>query len=567
MWWRKWSDGFCEQGGYVTSTLNDFISNADKQRQDEATDAEYLASFDWRAVVQLHYAINQNLPRNSMACSPATNMQGIMSPWPTDTCCNFVGANGDSIEIRIDHSNCDHAIRDPDAQDNIIFSRDSFISRINMVLTDYPGFQFKFYWEVRGYERVQPIDGKTITFDVDGGIPITSQYIESGENAVNPGDAVKDGYTFIGWYPDRSSNVEYDFDTPVTENITIYAKFVLRTQVTVTLELNGGTITGSTTIQMYAGDRLTLSRTPNKELYDFVEWATDSTLSSPFANNSRILTDTTLYARWSVRQVDWSNLDPGTLQVGDILPAPTADGFGPIYLRVVDIGNVPVKDNSGYTHTATLQTNILTTDTGNVFHKCYDEDDRYNIIWRDTPLKSWANEETIPSEVRGNFLGSFLKINGGLKSDDQTEEGRREWASTQAFLDMIVPAKVVQKNLYKAPLSVVTVTTEDKVWIPSTIQIGSGAGAQPEEGTTTNACSFDYYSDYSVPPPDKYKAIANAVSGHICYWLTRTQYDTNNWYDVCGDGTVSSTSVRTPQHNHNKYETGLSLCMTIGWND
>ncbi len=63
----------------------------------------------------------------------------------------------------------------------------------------------------------------TVTFNVDG---VTSSKTVLENNKVEkPADPSKDGYTFKGWYENLSDSVEFDFDTEITSNITLYAKF------------------------------------------------------------------------------------------------------------------------------------------------------------------------------------------------------------------------------------------------------------------------------------------------------------------------------------------------------
>ena len=66
----------------------------------------------------------------------------------------------------------------------------------------------------------------TVTFEVYGGTPVSSQRVPIGETATKPPDPKK-GYTFVQWHGDnRLIPVSiYDFDTPVTQNITLYAEW------------------------------------------------------------------------------------------------------------------------------------------------------------------------------------------------------------------------------------------------------------------------------------------------------------------------------------------------------
>lgn len=63
----------------------------------------------------------------------------------------------------------------------------------------------------------------TVSFDLDGKGTIAPQSVKQGETAKKPTDPSAEGYTFVGWYVDGTA---YDFSTPVTKDITLYAKWV-----------------------------------------------------------------------------------------------------------------------------------------------------------------------------------------------------------------------------------------------------------------------------------------------------------------------------------------------------
>ena len=73
-------------------------------------------------------------------------------------------------------------------------------------------------------ENPAPVSYK-ITFNSMGGSDIADQYVVSGECAVSPEEPVRDFCIFAGWYTNRTYTTEYDFSTPVTRNLTLYAKW------------------------------------------------------------------------------------------------------------------------------------------------------------------------------------------------------------------------------------------------------------------------------------------------------------------------------------------------------
>lgn len=65
----------------------------------------------------------------------------------------------------------------------------------------------------------------TVTFNSNGGSSVSSQTVEEGEKVSKPTDPTRDGYTFGGWYTDSACTQAYDFNTEVSGNITLYAKW------------------------------------------------------------------------------------------------------------------------------------------------------------------------------------------------------------------------------------------------------------------------------------------------------------------------------------------------------
>ena len=65
----------------------------------------------------------------------------------------------------------------------------------------------------------------TVTFEVNGGSAVAAQGVASGATAVRPDAPTKSGYIFDGWYQDATLSVPYDFATPITADITLYARW------------------------------------------------------------------------------------------------------------------------------------------------------------------------------------------------------------------------------------------------------------------------------------------------------------------------------------------------------
>ena len=135
----------------------------------------------------------------------------------------------------------------------------------------------------------------TVSFETDGGDPVpTNQMIEFGSTPTQPDTPARIGYFFDGWYTDNTFFSLYDFSAPVTEDITIYAKWVAA--VTVNFETSGGDTVPSQSIK--PGTMAIQPYDPTQTGYFFDGWYTDNTFSTPYDFSAPVTGDITLYAKW-----------------------------------------------------------------------------------------------------------------------------------------------------------------------------------------------------------------------------------------------------------------------------
>ncbi len=66
----------------------------------------------------------------------------------------------------------------------------------------------------------------TVTFESNGGSAVTSQEVAKDGLATEPTAPTKDAYTFVNWFSDDTLTQEYDFNTKITSDITIYANWL-----------------------------------------------------------------------------------------------------------------------------------------------------------------------------------------------------------------------------------------------------------------------------------------------------------------------------------------------------
>ena len=133
------------------------------------------------------------------------------------------------------------------------------------------------------------IGAYTVTFQSEGGSEVASQ-IRANPPAARPADPTKEGHTFIGWYNGES---EWNFETPVTEKLTLTAKWQIN-RYTITFDTAGGSEVAPIT-QDY-GTTITAPANPTKTGYTFAGW--DKTIPSTMPAE-----DMTITARWTENRV------------------------------------------------------------------------------------------------------------------------------------------------------------------------------------------------------------------------------------------------------------------------
>lgn len=103
--------------------------------------------------------------------------------------------------------------------------------------------------------------GFTVSFDLNGGTGIASeQKVQRGGKATDPGKPTRDDHAFAGWY---NGDTLWNFDTVVTGNMILTAKWITNPTVTVT---------GDTSLTYGKGGTLTASVSPAGQNYTY-QWS------------------------------------------------------------------------------------------------------------------------------------------------------------------------------------------------------------------------------------------------------------------------------------------------------
>ena len=171
-------------------------------------------------------------------------------------------------------------------------------------------------WQLKTQGRVHVTEEYTVTFNAYGGFPTPDeQHVKSGEKAVLPVEPTRKGYTFAFWYlgEDEQNATAYDFNTPVTENITLTAKWNIN-KYTVTFDSYGGTPVPPAQEVEY-GLTATKPADPTLKGYTFAFWylGEDEQNATAYDFDTPVTENITLTAKWNINKYTVAfNTDGGT---------------------------------------------------------------------------------------------------------------------------------------------------------------------------------------------------------------------------------------------------------------
>lgn len=191
-----------------------------------------------------------------------------------------------------------------------------------------------------------------VTFESNNGTKIPQQTIEEGSISTKPIDPTKDGYIFKGWFTDSNCTIEFNFTTPITDNITLYAKWEEEpkdpnaTYYKVEFETNGGSIIDS--YEIIENSKIKLPTNPTKEGYSLAGWFTDEACTKEYNWEAKVTSNVKLYAKWIPAQYTVSFV--GTTLASQTI---THNGY---------ITRPANPEKSGYTFVGWFTTNTYTTE-------------------------------------------------------------------------------------------------------------------------------------------------------------------------------------------------------------
>ena len=145
----------------------------------------------------------------------------------------------------------------------------------------------------------------TVSFDMQGmGSDQHSQQIKENGKAVKF-EPVADGYSFGGWYTEAACQNAFDFETAITKDMTLYAKWNLETY-TITYEMDGGENDESNPTSFTIESETIVFKNPKVRVgYLFDGWYYNPDYSHVATQVSQgYFGDITLYAKWIPTQYE-----------------------------------------------------------------------------------------------------------------------------------------------------------------------------------------------------------------------------------------------------------------------
>ena len=125
-------------------------------------------------------------------------------------------------------------------------------------------------------------------------------YANSGGTVSAPTEPKREGYAFAGWYSDKNLGQKWNFDTPITDDITLHAKWTPETYSVTLFVGDGGTINSGNVTSYTYGEGATLPTDVTRTGYTFGGWYAEADFfDGKVTEISKTDTgDKTFYAKW-----------------------------------------------------------------------------------------------------------------------------------------------------------------------------------------------------------------------------------------------------------------------------
>ena len=138
----------------------------------------------------------------------------------------------------------------------------------------------------------------TVSFDPGNGQMISDRSVRAGQAISEPKAPTRSGYVFDGWYTTKSGGSKYDFSTPVTADLNLYAHWtaVAPKTFTVSFDTAGGSKVASQKVR--DGAKASRPADPTRSGHSFDGWYKGD---AKYDFSTPVTADLTLTARWKAK--------------------------------------------------------------------------------------------------------------------------------------------------------------------------------------------------------------------------------------------------------------------------
>ena len=279
----------------------------------------------------------------------------------------------------------------------------------------------------------------TITFNSNGGTSVESQNVNAGEKLTEPTLApTREGFTFDGWYEDSTFSKKFDFNTPITNSMTLYAKWT-ENKYTITFDTKGGNTIAPVTVK--EGEKVSEpTPAPTKEGFTFDGWYTDDTYTTKYNFENAVTKNITLYAKWNEVVVTKYTVTFDTKGGNTIAPVTVKEGE-----KVAEPTTAPTKEGftfDGWYQDVTLNTkfDFNTSVVSNLTLYAKWIENKYTVTFDAnggsgtmTPVTDLTGEYTLPANgftapTGKQFKGWSLTTDGAIVTKVDMTENKTVYA-------------------------------------------------------------------------------------------------------------------------------------------
>ena len=241
--------------------------------------------------------------------------------------------------------------------------------------------------------------GYTVSFELNGGTGTApEQQVPNGGKATDPGNPTRDSHAFAGWY---NGDTLWDFNTVVTDNMTLTAKWITNPTVTVS---GGGNLTYGT------GGTLTADVTPASGQNYAYQWACNGSAISGATGSSY-----TIPADTAVGSYTYSCTVTAKIEGSDVTARESGNVTVTVSSKGYDSSSFTISDIADQTYTGSQITPEPEVKFGNnTLVKGTDYDLSYG-----TNINVGTNAGTVTINFTGNYSGSAT-VNFTIVKSGQT---------------------------------------------------------------------------------------------------------------------------------------------------